>query len=705
MPVFQITINEKGGQQRSLEFDKNEVLIGRVQGNDVVLPKGNISKRHSRIVVKDGKFIIIDMQSTNGTYVNGKKITTPQVIKSTDKIYIGDFTLQLASQNGVAEERPPGRRRDDEIDLLDDGGPEPVDATAAKSPGLIDENFDEAFDGGIDEEDDVLSAKPEREKDEFELELGPEPDPEPEPEPEPEPDFEPELEVTPPPIALDPPKPMKPAPKKSAAGPRSGQSRLKPAAGRLKPVRKDAPSRPVPRDDEKTPMPSSMPAPPPKPPVLSAVPSNKPSVAPPAASPIAAVARGPAPNTACLDRRSAVRAIQVAVAHELGLRGQPLSQISTFSAQAMDVAGRCAERLRSAGRLADSEDLSSLANDAGAQLVDFDPIIDLVEDEEVHEIVITHQREIFADRDGQLQPTGRSVTDEAEVVSLIERLAFLGGASDTPGPLVDTRLSDGARVVATLPPLAFRGPTLSYRKASREAFSLDDLVQHGALSDPMMRLLDYCVRYRKGVLLSVGPGVGASATLNALASIITADERIVTIERGVELHLGHQNVTALEPNGVSAGALIRHAAIMQPDRALIGVVDGDDAVEAMRAMRGSLEGAICGYCASSPADAVKRLLERDLVGESDAKALLASAVAVIIQEERFADGSRRVTRIAELCRDGDELSLEDVFAFETDGLDENGLVTGSFRATGFVPRFLEDLHERGLEVNLGLFQE
>src|SRR5262245_60514980 len=100
--MFQITINEKGGQQKSLDFDKAEVTVGRVQGSDVVLPKGNISKRHSRIVVKDGKFIIIDMQSTNGTYVNGKKITTPQVIKATDKIYIGDFTLQLASVNGSA---------------------------------------------------------------------------------------------------------------------------------------------------------------------------------------------------------------------------------------------------------------------------------------------------------------------------------------------------------------------------------------------------------------------------------------------------------------------------------------------------------------------------------------------------------------------------------------------------------------------------
>src|SRR5262245_44908342 len=84
--MFAITISEKGGETRRLEFDKLEITIGRVQGNDIILPKGNVSKRHSRIVLKDGKFIIVDLKSTNGTYVNGRKITSPIVIKSSDKV-------------------------------------------------------------------------------------------------------------------------------------------------------------------------------------------------------------------------------------------------------------------------------------------------------------------------------------------------------------------------------------------------------------------------------------------------------------------------------------------------------------------------------------------------------------------------------------------------------------------------------------------
>src|SRR5687768_9478066 len=99
--MFTIIIQEKGGEQRRMVFNKPEVTIGRVQGNDIVLPKGNVSKRHSRIVLKDGKFIIVDLKSTNGTYVNGRKITSPLVLKETDKVYIGDFIITLEESGGA----------------------------------------------------------------------------------------------------------------------------------------------------------------------------------------------------------------------------------------------------------------------------------------------------------------------------------------------------------------------------------------------------------------------------------------------------------------------------------------------------------------------------------------------------------------------------------------------------------------------------
>ena len=98
--MFAIVLTEKGGEQRRLVFNKPEITIGRVQGNDIVLPKGNVSKRHARVLLKDGKFIIVDLKSTNGTYVNGRKITTPLVVKEADKIYIGDFIMGVEENSG-----------------------------------------------------------------------------------------------------------------------------------------------------------------------------------------------------------------------------------------------------------------------------------------------------------------------------------------------------------------------------------------------------------------------------------------------------------------------------------------------------------------------------------------------------------------------------------------------------------------------------
>src|SRR5579872_3577845 len=121
--MFVITLAERNGDSQKLEFNKAEVTIGRLNGNDIVLGKGNVSKYHSRIVLKDGKFIIVDMKSTNGTYVNGKKIGAPQVIRPSDKIYIGDYIINVegadaagqpsrGSVNGAHAEEPPAGQDD-----------------------------------------------------------------------------------------------------------------------------------------------------------------------------------------------------------------------------------------------------------------------------------------------------------------------------------------------------------------------------------------------------------------------------------------------------------------------------------------------------------------------------------------------------------------------------------------------------------------
>src|SRR5437763_11787163 len=107
--AFSVILTEKGGATQRLDFDSEEITIGRVDENDICLPKGNISKKHTKIVVKDGKIIVLDLKSTNGTFVNGKKLAGPQVITPTDKVYIGDFILNVEPPElePAEDESPP----------------------------------------------------------------------------------------------------------------------------------------------------------------------------------------------------------------------------------------------------------------------------------------------------------------------------------------------------------------------------------------------------------------------------------------------------------------------------------------------------------------------------------------------------------------------------------------------------------------------
>src|SRR5512139_1128322 len=127
--MFTIIIQEKGGEQRRMVFNKPEVTIGRVQGNDIVLPKGNVSKRHARIVLKDGRFIVVDLKSTNGTYVNGRKITSPLVVKPGDKIYIGDFILTIEQEGALRDSGQPASMPNDDFPP-----PSPVPASGPPAP-------------------------------------------------------------------------------------------------------------------------------------------------------------------------------------------------------------------------------------------------------------------------------------------------------------------------------------------------------------------------------------------------------------------------------------------------------------------------------------------------------------------------------------------------------------------------------------------
>jgi pilus assembly protein CpaF len=102
--VFAIVISEKGGAERRESFDQAEISVGRVQGNDVVLPKGNVSKRHARLLYRDGRFIVTDLNSTNGTYVNRRRISQATIVREGDRVYVGDFVLRIEVAEGASSQ-------------------------------------------------------------------------------------------------------------------------------------------------------------------------------------------------------------------------------------------------------------------------------------------------------------------------------------------------------------------------------------------------------------------------------------------------------------------------------------------------------------------------------------------------------------------------------------------------------------------------
>ncbi len=670
--MFRLTINEKGGETRNETYEKDEITIGRVQGNDVILPKGNISKRHSRIVLKDGKYVIVDLKSTNGTYVNGKKITAPQVVKSTDKIYIGDFTVQIETE---AAPLP-----DDAIDLF--GGESQDEPKAA--PGLIDDNFDQDF--GLSPEPAEPAAPPPKAEPELEpMDLGdngfaPEPPkhhdeiiassfaPEPlgEPELAPEPMLEPDPVPEP---AFEPdPDPEPPA----AVSPAS--------VSRPRPVSRTLGSRARPR---------------PGPPSTADVQTSAESE-----GPMAAVASSIEP----LDWDEIEVGLHRFVVEELSLADVPLVELPGRQTAAQTTARRHAFRLQRAGRIPAGEDVQALSERAAKLATDFGLVAEFVNDDAVVEVLITPEGQILVDRDGRLEEAGSDVPSAKRVDDLIRQFAVLAGIDGLDvGPTLDVRLRDGSRVVAARPPVSFRGPTLSIRKTTRDLFTLDKLVEYSAISSGIRSFVEDCLGLRRNILLSVGPGVSPTATLNALVSSMPVGDRLITIENGVELHLDPERLaTALEPEPFGGlEALVEFALALQGDRLIVANLD-DSAAEVLDAVAGPLQGSVVSLSASNPEEAIARI--QDSVGE-DRAARVAAAFPVVIQEDRFLDNSRRITRVSEVIFEDGRLRTEDIFLFRSEGLDSQGLVTGTFHATGYVPRFLEDMAARGeVQVNMSIFQ-
>jgi pilus assembly protein CpaF len=359
-----------------------------------------------------------------------------------------------------------------------------------------------------------------------------------------------------------------------------------------------------------------------------------------------------------------------------------------------------------ADELPPNVDRARLRKELVDELLGLGPLDDLLADGSVAEVMVVDRVTIYVERAGKLLPAGARFSSEDALRGVIERIAAtLGRRVDAESPLLDARLPDGTRVHAIVPPLALRGPCLTLRKPPGARPTIHELVSAGTLDQRMARFLLRSVYGRRNIVIAGGAGAGKTTLTDVLAAAIPEDERIVTVEDAGELRLEQPHVVALAARGDeqhSTRELLRHALLLRPDRIIIGDCRGPEALELLQAMASGHDGTLTTVHAGSPPEAVARLESLARAASSDVptrvlREQLAAAVDLVVQLERFADGTRKVVSVAEVVGlDGDgSMRVEPIFEFQRAPA-ERGKVAGSFVATGYLPSFIGELITLGL---------
>ena len=361
-----------------------------------------------------------------------------------------------------------------------------------------------------------------------------------------------------------------------------------------------------------------------------------------------------------------------------------------------------------------------LVDDICDELLGLGPLEPLLKDNTITEIMVNGPKDIFVERNGKLLLSDTRFYDDNHLMNIIERiLAPLGRRVDEASPLVDARLADGSRVNIIIPPLSLIGPTVTIRKFSKNALSVENLVELGTLSEKMALFLQACVKARLNILVAGGTGSGKTTTLNVLSSFIPSNERIVTIEDAAELRLQQRHVVTLESRpaniegtgAVTIRDLVRNALRMRPDRIIVGEVRSGEALDMLQAMNTGHDGSITTAHANSPRDVLSRLETMTLMAGMElpvraVRTQISSAINLIIQQSRLQDGSRKLTHITEVQgMEGDTIILQDLFRYVQDYIDDKGKSVGHFEATGLQPAFMDKFRIHGVNVPRDIFQK
>jgi pilus assembly protein CpaF len=360
-----------------------------------------------------------------------------------------------------------------------------------------------------------------------------------------------------------------------------------------------------------------------------------------------------------------------------------------------------------------------LAREILDEIFGLGPLEPLLKDPTISDILVNRYNKVYVERAGKLEPTGLSFKDDAHLMQIIDRIVSrIGRRVDESSPMVDARLADGSRVNAIIPPLAIDGPCLSIRRFGRDPVTARNMLENKTLTEPMLELLSAMVKGRLNFLISGGTGAGKTTLLNVLSGYIPNSDRIVTIEDAAELQMKQEHVVRLEtrpPNIEGKGAvrqrqLVINSLRMRPDRIVVGEVRGEEAFDMLQAMNTGHEGSLTTVHANTPRDALGRIenmcsMANLNIPERAMRHQISSAIHAVVQIARLSDGTRKVMTIAEVTgMEGDVICMQDIFSFERQGIDENGKVRGTFRASGIRPKFADRLATAGCRLRPALFE-
>jgi pilus assembly protein CpaF len=317
-------------------------------------------------------------------------------------------------------------------------------------------------------------------------------------------------------------------------------------------------------------------------------------------------------------------------------------------------------RLAVRALLADQSGDDRLLGQRVARVVDhidgYGPLTSLMRDAGVTDVLVNGPKDVWIERGSGLERTEVAFADEGELRFFIERFTALAGTrADLAHPIADARLPDGSRMHVVMPPVSSHGPSVSIRRFPTRRMSLQDLVDAEMLDGAQARLLAETVAARRNVAISGATGSGKTTLLNALLSLVSDMERIVTIEETPELNpmCAHRvALVARPPNIEGAGEiplaiLVRTALRMRPDRIVVGEVRGPEALVALDALSTGHSGSMTTLHAAGAECVPDRLVEmalgaRTAATEASLRARAVAAFDLIVHLERV--GDRRVIR-------------------------------------------------------------